>query len=144
MGIKSLRDLKDFPESKLVAHFGIQGHHLYQMGQLEGSWKEDFADEGKEDQEALKSMGHAYTLPVASADAKIALQVLFKLSEMVGRRLREAKLSGNTVHFILTDRKNEYFNKQKKLGRYIQDGREIFLEAAKILKNSEHYKRTLS
>ncbi len=141
LGIKALSDLRDYPESKLVAHFGIQGHHLHQMGQLQGSWQEDFAEEAQENQESPKSMGHAYTLPSASTDAKVALQVLYKLSEMVGRRLREAKLSGNIVHFILTDRKNEYFNKQRKLDRYIQDGREIFLEAANIFEKSEHYKK---
>ena len=141
LGIKALSDLRDYPESKLVAHFGIQGHHLHQMGQLQGSWQEDFAEEAQENQESPKSMGHAYTLPSASTDAKVALQVLYKLSEMVGRRLREAKLSGNIVHFILTDRKNEYFNKQRMLDRYIQDGREIFLEAANIFEKSEHYKK---
>lgn len=130
LGIRTLRDLRDYPESKLVAHFGVRGYHLHQMGMLQGSWSESFAN--NEEEEALpKSMGHAYTLPNISADSKVALQVLYKLSEMVGRRLRDAGLAGNIISFYLTKR-DEYYHQSKKLGRYLQDGRDIFMEASKI------------
>lgn len=143
LGIKTLRDLRDYPESKLVAHFGIAGHHFHKMGMLEGSWNEQMAysDPNESERDEIKSMGHAYTLPQASNDATIALQVLYKLSEMVGRRLREAGLMGNIVHFILTDRQNEYFHQRKKIGRYLQDGRDIFMEASKIFEASSHYRK---
>src|SRR3989344_386220 len=132
LGIKTLRDLRDFPLSKLTAHFGIMGYHLHKIGQLEGSWHEEFNPE----EENIKSMGHAYTLPKSSSDPKLALQVLYKLSEMVGRRLREAGLMGNTIHFIMNDKHGEYFHQRKKLSHYLRDGREIFLEASKVFEQS--------
>ncbi len=143
LGIKTLRDLRDYPESKLIAHFGIAGHHFHKMGMLEGSWNEqmDYSNPEESENNEIKSMGHAYTLPQASNDAKIALQVLYKLSEMVGRRLREAGLMGNIVHFILTDRQNEYFHQRKKISRFVQDGRDIFMEASKIFEASAHYRK---
>ncbi|MCX6797279.1 MAG: hypothetical protein NTX98_02265, partial [Candidatus Doudnabacteria bacterium] len=38
LGIKTLLDLKNYPKSKLVALFGVPGHHLYNLGQLQGSF----------------------------------------------------------------------------------------------------------
>ncbi len=124
MGILSLKDLRDYPASKLVALFGIRGYHLHKMGQLEGSW-----NEGTEEQrEEIKSMGHAYTLPKMESDRKKALQLLYKLSGMVGKRLRESHMMGNIVYFVVTDKKGVTYDRRKKLGRYIRDGREIFKE----------------
>ena len=131
IGVKTLRQLRDYPAQNLYAHFGIMGYHLHKIGQLQASWYEnDFG--GESDEQEIKSMGHAYTLPQNTSDKKIALQVLYKLSEMVGRRLREAGLCGCIVHFILNAKNGEYLSKQHKLNFYIDEGREIFLEAAKI------------
>ncbi len=142
LGIKTLRDLRDFPASKLVAHFGIRGYHLHQIGQLQGSWHEEFDPAEKEDQ--IKSMSHAYNMPEISSDRTVALQVLYKLSEMVGRRLRESSLMGNVIHFIVTDKQDNYLHQRQKLDHFVQDGREIFLEASKIfernLKNAKQFK----
>jgi DNA polymerase IV len=129
LGIKTLKDLRDYPESKLVSHFGIRGHHLYKMGQLQGSWKEELSGE---EEEISKSMGHAYTMPKITADRKIALQVMYKLSEMVGKRLRESNLMGNIVCFVTTDRKGQYFSKRRILPQYVFEGKEIFTEAAAL------------
>jgi len=131
LGIKTLRDLRDYPQSKLVAHFGIMGYHLSQMGRLRGSWREtEFGEEAP-----IKSMGHAYTLPKTTSDRKLALQVLYKLSEMVGKRLREAELAGNIIHFITSDKEHDYIGQRRKLNYFTADGREIFMEAAKIFEN---------
>ena len=125
LGILTLRDLRDYPESKLIALFGIRGYHLHKMGQLEGSWNEGF---GEKDEE-IKSMGHAYTLPKMESDRRRAVQLMYKLSDMVGRRLRESGFMGNIVHFVVTDKKGVTYDKRKKLSRYVRDGREIFKEA---------------
>jgi DNA polymerase IV len=141
LGVKTLKDLRDYPLAKLAAHFGVMGYHLHKMGQLQGSWKEEFSGETEE---VNKSMGHAYTMPKVTADRKIALQVLFKLSEMVGKRLRESQLMGNIIHFVVTDKKGQYYNKRKKLPHYIYEGKEIFTEAAALFEQyvptSGHFK----
>lgn len=128
LGIKTLRDLRDYQETKLIAHFGIMGKHLSAMGKLRGSWREtEFGEEAP-----IKSMGHAYTLPKTTTDQALALQVLYKLSEMVGKRLREAGLMGNIVHFITSDKDRDYLSQRRKLNYFTSDGREIFMEAEKI------------
>ncbi|MDB4940054.1 MAG: polymerase [Candidatus Doudnabacteria bacterium] len=126
LGIKSLRDLRDYPESNLIAHFGIVGRHLHMMGNLEGSWHESF--ESEEQAAKQKSMGHAYTLPKRCDDIKVASQMLYKISEMVGKRLREGGVVANIVHLIVNDKEGSYYQKSKKLNYYLQDGRDIFLE----------------
>jgi DNA polymerase-4 len=131
LGIRTLRDLRDYSATKLYIHFGIAGYHLHKMGQLEGSWHEEFDPEEKADRN--KSMGHAYTLPRKSNDIKVATQMLYKISEMVGKRLREAGVIGNVVHLNMNDKEN-YYHKSKKLGYYLQDGQDIFLEAQSILR----------
>lgn len=141
LGIKTLRDLRDYPASKLVAHFGIMGHHLSQMGKLRGSWGEEKFGGGAEDAGDLpKSMGHAYTLSKTTSDRKLALQVLYKLAEMVGKRLRDSELAGNVVYFITSDKDHQYLGKRRKLNYFLDDGREIFLEAAKIFEENRQLK----
>ncbi len=127
MGIKTLADLRKYPKSWLVSKFGILGHHLHSMGQLEGSWKEDVADE-----QDIKSMGHMYTLPEEYRERKYFVPVLYRLCEMVSRRLRLQGLWGNVLHFHLHDKDHECYGQSKKLGYNTQDGREIFLECMKI------------
>ncbi len=126
LGIKTLADLRDYPATKLYVHFGVAGYHLHKMGQLEGSWHEEFDPEEKADRH--KSMGHAYTLPKKCDQIKVASQMLFKISEMVGKRLREAGMIANHVSLVVNDKQGSYYHKSKKLGYYLQDGRDIFLE----------------
>lgn len=92
LGIFSLRDLAEYPESRLRAHFGITGHHLHQMGKLEGGTALVTPAE-----ETVKSMGHAYTMPRATSDERIIKRLLFKLSEKVAARLRRRNLWGSVI-----------------------------------------------
>ncbi len=126
LGVRSVADLRDYPATKLYANFGITGYHLHKMGQLEGSWHEKFDSEEKA--ERNKSMGHAYTLPKRCDQVKVASQMLFKISEMVGKRLRDAGMIANHVSLVVNDKQGSYYHKTKKLNYYLQDGRDIFLE----------------
>ncbi len=127
LGIRTLIDLRNYPESKLVAQFGILGKHLHSMGQLEGSWQPNVYQS-----QDIKSIGHAYTVPKEFREKKFFAPVLYKLSEMVARRLRAQKLAGSTLHFYLHSGDGIFFGKSKRLGYFVEDGREIFLESLKI------------
>lgn len=131
MGINTLIDLRDYPRSKLVARFGIMGHHLYEMGQLRSSWKPVV-----EQEEDIKSLGHMYTLPKEYREAKFFIPVLYKLSEMVAKRMRVQGLVGDVLHFHIHDLNHECYGQSKKLGYYVRDGREIFYEAVKIFESA--------
>ncbi len=152
LGIKTLKDLRDYPKTKLIEQFGVPGYHLYNMGQLEGSWKEGFVDE------PLKSIGHMYTVAKEYRKPGVLEPVLYKLSEMVGARLRVNDMSGDVLHvhvhtmvkpgdflpendevktvqegFGRSYKNIECFGKSRRLGYQIQDGRDIFLEAMATL-----------
>jgi nucleotidyltransferase/DNA polymerase involved in DNA repair len=128
LGIKTLKDLRDFPKSHLLSRFGnIMGHHLHNIGQLQGTWKAPVHQE-----QEIKSMGHMYTLPREFRRPEFFMPVLYKLCEMVGRRLRRKNLMGNIIYFYCHDKDYQGFGKSIKLGDFVQDGREIFLVAADI------------
>jgi DNA polymerase IV len=134
LGIETLANLRDYPLEKLVTHFGIQGYHLHSMGQLEGSWKENFDNEADSN---MKSIGHMYTIPQEFRKQKHVLQsVLYKLSEMVAVRLRVNELSGDTIYVHVNDPERISASGGRKIGYFTQDGREIFLESKQLLKNS--------
>lgn len=134
LGIKTLIDLRDYPSTRLVNHFGIQGHHLHSMGQLEGSWKESFGKEVIAD--PMKSIGHMYTIPMEFRSKKMMKPVLYKLSEMVGIRLRANGLMGDTVHVHVHDPERLCASRGGRVGGYIQDGREIYLECLSLLRQT--------
>jgi DNA polymerase-4 len=123
LGIRTLLDLKNYPLSKLVARFGINGHHLHKMGQLEGSWKP-----AVEEDDVIKSIGHMYTLPREFREKKFFVPVLYKLCEMVAARLRKQGLMGNVIHFYVRDKDYNSFGESKSLGFCVYDGREIFVQ----------------
>lgn len=131
LGIKTLLDLKNFPKEILFRKFGINGYHLYKMGQLEGSWKPEVVEDTK-----IKSIGHMYTLPKEYREEKFFAPVLYKLCEMVGRRLRKKDLAGNIVHFFVRASESyESFGQSRKLGFYLYDGREIFEQCMSIFES---------
>ncbi len=127
LGIRTLLDLKNYPASLLVAAFGINGQHLHNMGQLNGSWR---AKVHQEDQ--IKSIGHMYTLPKEYRQPKFFAPVLYKLCEMVGVRLRKKKLAGNTIHFYVLDKNYQGSGESRRFNFYLSDGRDIFLQCMKI------------
>ncbi len=133
LGIKTLRHLRDYPVSRLITYFGIGGYHLHSMGQLEGSWKESF---GEEIEAPMKSIGHMYTIAQEFRKAKVMKPVLYKLSEMVGARLRVNGLMGDTVHVHIHDPERMCAGKGGRIGYHLQDGRDIYFEAMALLKQT--------
>jgi DNA polymerase IV len=130
LGIKTLLQLRDYPLSKLVTHFGIMGYHLHKIGQLEGSWKEGFSEE------PIKSIGHMYTIPQEYRKQPVLKEVLYKLCEMVGTRLRVNGLTGSVVSVHLHDPEYNCTGASHQLNYYLDDGRDIYLEALNLLRSA--------
>ncbi len=130
LGIKTLKDLRDYPLSKLVCAFGINGYHLHHMGQLSGSWKAKVSFD-----ESIKSIGHMYTLPKEYRKPEFFEPVLYKLCEMVGERLRRKKLMGNIVVAYVRDGNYNSYGHSVKLSSDIFDARDLFWESRHIIKN---------
>ncbi len=130
LGIKTLKELRDYPLSKLVRVFGINGYHLHHMGQLSGSWKAKVNFD-----ESIKSIGHMYTLPKEYRKPEFFEPVLYKLCEMVGERLRRKKLMGNIVVAYVRDGNYNSYGHSVKLSNDIFDARDLFWESRYIIKN---------
>src|ERR1700728_4060906 len=99
LGIKKVGDLARLEESELSDRFGKWGLALAgkARGEDAGGW---FDSEVGADTEA-KSISHEHTYNEDTADANQLESTLMRLSEMVGRRLREAKLHARTIQLKL-------------------------------------------
>ncbi|MBL8030360.1 MAG: DNA polymerase IV [Candidatus Doudnabacteria bacterium] len=130
LGIRTLKDLRDFPLSRLVRVFGISGYHLHHMGKLDGSWKSKVHHD-----QTIKSIGHMYTLPKEYRGRDFFEPVLYKLCEMVAERLRRKKLWGNVLVAYVRDGEYNSYGNSVTLGEPIFDARDLFCESRKILRN---------
>src|SRR6202167_1727243 len=99
LGIKKVGDLARLEEAELEERFGKWGLALAgkARGEDAGGW---FDTEVGADTEA-KSISHEHTFNEDTADLDQLGATLMRLSEMVGRRLREAKLHARTIQLKL-------------------------------------------
>ncbi len=99
LGIRQVGDLARFEESFLEEHFGKWGLALAgkARGEDAGGW---FDTEVGADTDA-KSISHEHTYNEDTADVEQMESTLMRLSEMVGRRLREAGLHARTLQLKL-------------------------------------------
>jgi DNA polymerase IV len=99
LGIKKVGDLARLQESELEERFGKWGLALAgkARGEDAGGW---FDAEVGADAEA-KSISHEHTYNEDTADATQLESTLMRLSEMVGRRLREGNLHARTIQLKL-------------------------------------------
>src|SRR3984957_2367635 len=99
LGIKKVGDLARLEESELEERFGKWGLALAgkSRGEDAGGW---FDNEVGADLEA-KSISHEHTYNEDTADVNQLESTLMRLSEMVGRRLREADFFARTLQLKL-------------------------------------------
>src|SRR5271169_6594084 len=99
LGIRKVADLAKLEERELEDRFGKWGLALAgkARGEDAGGW---FDSEVGADIEA-KSISHEHTFNEDTADMDQLGATLMRLSEMVGRRLREAKLHARTIQLKL-------------------------------------------
>jgi DNA polymerase-4 len=99
LGIKKVGDLARLEESELSDRFGKWGLALAgkARGEDAGGW---FDNEVGADLEA-KSISHEHTYNEDTADSTQLEATLMRLSEMVGRRLRESHFHARTVQLKL-------------------------------------------
>ncbi|MHC9538195.1 MAG: DNA polymerase IV [Vulcanimicrobiota bacterium] len=128
-GIDTIDKLRATPEEVLVKHFGVTGRILHRMSL------------GEDCSPVLpyylnppyKSMGHSYTLPRDSYDLDDVKRILLRLSERVGRRLRQDHYRGKTVTLVIRTPEFYTLHRQRTIGDYIDDGYRIYSEACAIM-----------
>jgi DNA polymerase-4 len=99
LGIRQVGDLARFNDSFLEQHFGKWGLAL--AGKARGEDAGGWFDSAVGADTAPKSISHEHTYNDDTADAGQMESTLMRLSEMVGRRLREAGLHARTLQLKL-------------------------------------------
>lgn len=96
-GIKTIRDLKDYPEKKMRQHFGLYGEHLSKIAKGLSDTPvcslDDIPDE--------KSMSHEHTLYEDTSDLEFLKSLLITLADKVVVRMKKANFIGKTVRLKL-------------------------------------------
>ncbi len=138
MGVFTFSDLREVPLTNLLASFKSYGQILYNMARgIDDSPILPFYEK-----EEVKSVGHRHTIDHDTGSIEEIKQILLKLTEMVGKRLREKSLVGRTVtvwyrsafdlsYYLQTGSKFFGEGMQSTIS-YTGDGMEIFKAAFKI------------
>jgi DNA polymerase-4 len=88
---------------------------------------------------ARKSYSHSHVLARATSSQTELEELLMRLSDMVGRRLRAAGRRGRVVSVGVVYRPDDgHFSKQSTLARPISSGDEIYKAALKLLAARDH------
>jgi DNA polymerase IV len=132
LGMDTVGDLARFPVNILRAEFGVNGEKLSDMAN------------GKDDSLVIpyyegipaKSMGHEYTLSEDTDSLEKLERTLLRLSDQVGRRLRQESYLGDTVTLKLRNDTFVTITRQKKLTGYTDEDRMIFGVARGLLKEN--------
>jgi len=139
MGITKASDLAKASLSRLKREFGVFGDALYWMGHgVDQSPVIPYHSSPD-----IKSVGHSYTLDRNTRDWDVVHYHLLRLSEMVGRRLREQNFAGKTVTLTIRYADMHTFSRQRSIAEYIDDGYAIYKTALSILHEQDDDKRAI-
>jgi DNA polymerase-4 len=131
LGVKTMTELGHIDLKRLVHFFGPhQAKTLYFIGR------------GMDENPVLpyyeypteKSFGHSYTLPKNIFKTNEAKPVLLKLSETLARRLRQAKVSGQTIHLYVRFSDFTGLSQQTTVSYFINNGLKIYETAINIMR----------
>jgi DNA polymerase IV len=137
LGIKKVGDLARLEESELEERFGKWGLALAgkARGEDAGGWFD--AEVGADT--AAKSISHEHTYNQDTADANQLEATLMRLSEMVGRRLREAKFYAGTIQLKLRYKDFRTITRAHTLAAPTQLDGEIFEQVRHLFR--KHWQR---
>ena len=134
LGIRKIGDLARFDEAFLESRFGKWGLALAgkARGLDAGGW---FDSEVGADTDP-KSISHEHTYGEDTADADVLEATLARLSEMVGRRLRENGLHARTLQLKLRYKDFSTITRAHTLERATQIDTEIFEEVRALFRKN--------
>jgi DNA polymerase-4 len=134
LGIRKVGDLAALDEDFLRERFGEWGLALAgkSRGLDAGGWYDTEVGSGGEP----KSISHEFTFNDDTADAAKLEATLARLSEMVGRRLREHALHARTVQLKLRYSDFSTITRARSLDHATQLDNEIFAEARALFQNN--------
>ena len=140
-GIRKVGDLAKLDEDFLRQHFGQWGLALVgkSRGLDAGGWYDTEVGEGA----GPKSLSHETTFNEDTADVDRLESTLARLSEMVGRRLREHELYARTVQLKLRYSDFSTFTRARSLDHATQLDTEIFAAVRALFRENWKAKATI-
>ncbi len=91
LGIKTVSQLRQYPQQVLEDKFGKWGEHIYRMAR-------GLDERSVLPEESVKSVSNEITFENDVNDADHLRRIIFALAEKVGGRLRRSQIQGRTVH----------------------------------------------
>lgn len=134
IGIKKVGDLAQLEEAELEERFGKWGLAL--AGKARGEDAGGWFDAEVGEREEAKSISHEHTYNEDTADATQLEATLMRLSEMVGRRLREANLYARTIQLKLRYKDFTTITRAHSRPQPTQLDGEIFDEVRTLFRNN--------
>ena len=129
LGISTVGQLARFPKEFLTYHFGMNGDHM-----RNAAWgRDDGAVVPYYEGIPLKSMGHEFTLSVNVIEREKAIAHLLRLSDQVGRRMRQDGYMGRVVTLKLRDSTFKTITRQRALPESMNDEEQIYRTAVALL-----------
>jgi DNA polymerase-4 len=130
LGILTVGDVAKLDDSFLEEHFGKWGLALAgkARGEDAGSWFDGVIGE----EETAKSISHEHTYNEDTANVEQIESTLMRLSEMVGRRLREQQLQARTLQLKLRYKDFSTITRAHTLDSPTQLDNEIFREIHRL------------
>jgi DNA polymerase-4 len=134
LGILTIGDLANLPESALVEHFGKNGLELHQRAL--GIDHSPVASSG-----VVKSVSNEITYDKDQREEAVVLKTLRHLSESVGGRLRKASMAGTVVQIKLRWADFTTLTRQTTLPAPIDEDGVIYKTAASLFQKVWHEER---
>lgn len=91
LGIKTVAQLRQYPQKVLEDKFGKWGEHIFRMAR-------GLDERSVLSEESVKSVSNEMTFENDVNDADYLRRIIFTLAEKVGGRLRRSRIQGRTVH----------------------------------------------
>jgi DNA polymerase-4 len=134
LGIRHVGDLARYEEDFLEEHFGKWGLALAgkARGEDAGGWFDNEVGTGTE----AKSISHEHTYNEDTAEQEQLESTLMRLSEMVGRRLRDAGLHARTLQLKLRYKDFTTITRAHSLTAATQLDTEIFSEIRMLFRRN--------
>ncbi len=131
IGIQKVGDLARLEERDLERRFGKWGLALAgkSRGEDAGGWFDNAVGESADP----KSISHEHTFDEDTGDAERLQSTLMRLSEMVGRRLREGGYFARTLHLKLRYKDFSTITRAQSLEQPTQMDNQIFEHARRLL-----------
>jgi DNA polymerase-4 len=111
LGIYSVRDLRNYPDSYLESKFGESGRHLCRMAT-------GIDNRDVQVNEEIKSISNETTFETDQTDSEVLKNTLLHLSAKVSQRLRKRNLKGKTIQLKIRFDDFTTFTRRKTLANY--------------------------